>query len=176
MTPVYGRSIEDGTYDIEMESSSSFFSIYACKLTVKGGRMKAVMTIDSTSYKCVYMGKAVDAAKAPEKDYIFADEKDARGSFTIPVEALNTPIPCAAFSKKEKQWYDRDLLIDASSLPFFNSDQMLKAGYQPPDRVALPITDPEAHATYWIACLASEQQKYRSVFSAVRGNLLRNQS
>ena len=41
-------------------------------------------------------------------------------------------------------------LIDASNLPFFNSDQMLKAGYQPPDRVALPITDPEAHATYWI--------------------------
>ena len=67
-------------------------------------------------------------------------------------------------------------LIDASNLPFFNSDQMLKAGYQPPDRVALPITDPEAHATYWIACLASEHQKYRSVFSAVRGNLLRNQA
>ena len=67
-------------------------------------------------------------------------------------------------------------LIDASNLPFFNSDQMLKAGYQPPNRVALPITDLEAHATYWIACLASEQQKYRSVFSAVRGNLLRNQS
>ena len=67
-------------------------------------------------------------------------------------------------------------LIDASNLPFFNSDQMLKAGYQPPDRVALPITDPEAHTTYWIACLASEQQKFCSVFSAVRGNLLRNQS
>jgi len=67
-------------------------------------------------------------------------------------------------------------LIDASNLPFFNSDQMLKAGYQPPDRVALPITDPEAHATYWIACLTSEQQKYRSVFSAARGNILRRQS
>jgi len=67
-------------------------------------------------------------------------------------------------------------LIDASHLPFFNSDQMLKTGYQPPDRIALPITDPEAHATYWIVCLTSEQQKYRSVFSAVRGNLLRNRS
>ena len=39
-------------------------------------------------------------------------------------------------------------LIDASNLPFFNSDQMLKAGYLPPDRVALPITGPEAHATH----------------------------
>ena len=67
-------------------------------------------------------------------------------------------------------------LIDASNLPFFNSDQMLKAGYQPPDRVALPITDPEAHATYWITCMSSEQQKFRSVFSAVRGNMLRNHS
>ncbi len=64
-------------------------------------------------------------------------------------------------------------LIDASNLPFFNSDQMLKAGYRPPDRIALPITDPEAHATYWVVCLASEQQKYRSVFSAIRGNMLR---
>ena len=60
-------------------------------------------------------------------------------------------------------------LIDASNLPFVNSDRMLKAGYQPPDRVALPIT-------YRIACLGSEQRKYRSVFSAVRGTLLRNQS
>lgn len=65
-------------------------------------------------------------------------------------------------------------LIDASNLPFFNSDQMLKAGYQSQERVSLPITDPEAHATYWIACLSSEQQKYRSVFSAVRGNILRS--
>ena len=67
-------------------------------------------------------------------------------------------------------------LIDASNLPFFNSDQMLKAGYQPPDRVALPITDPEAHATYWIACMASEQQKFRAVFSAIRGSMLRSHS
>ena len=66
-------------------------------------------------------------------------------------------------------------LIEASRLPFFNSDQMLKAGYEMPGRVSLPITDPDAHTTYWIACLASEQQKYRSLFSALRGTLLRGQ-
>lgn len=117
MTPIYAESVKGGEYEAEMESSSSFFSIYSCNLTVKGKRMTAVMTIDSTSYECVYMGKAKDAAKAPKSDYIFADEKDYRGSFTIPIEALNAPIACAAFSKKEKQWYDRDVLIDASSLP-----------------------------------------------------------
>ncbi|MGX8774021.1 MAG: hypothetical protein ACSW8G_03070 [Bacillota bacterium] len=117
MTPIYGNSVRNGEYEAGMESSSSFFSIYSCDLTVKGKRMTAVMTIDSTSYECVYMGKAEEAAKAEKSEYIFADEKDGRGSFTIPVEALNAPIACAAFSKREKQWYDRNVLIDASSLP-----------------------------------------------------------
>ena len=117
MTPIYAGSIENGEYEVDMESSSSFFHIYSCDLTVKGRKMTAVMTINSTSYKCVYMGKAADAAKAKESEYIFADEHDGYGSFTIPVEALNAPIACAAFSKKEKQWYDRNILIDASSLP-----------------------------------------------------------
>lgn len=68
-----------------------------------------------------------------------------------------------------------DELIEASNLPFFNSDQMLQLGYEMPGRVSIPIADADAHATYWIACLASEQQKYRSLFSAVRGSLLRGQ-
>ena len=67
MTPIYGRSVQDGKYDVEMESSSSFFHIDFCELTVKGNRMKAVMTLSNTSYECVYMGKAVDAARAPKR-------------------------------------------------------------------------------------------------------------
>lgn len=67
-------------------------------------------------------------------------------------------------------------LIDASRLPFFNSNQMLSLGHAFPGRVSLPIMDADAHATFWLACLASEQQKYRSLFSAVRGALLRGQA
>ena len=66
-------------------------------------------------------------------------------------------------------------LIDASNLPFFNSDQMMRAGLEIPGRISLPITDDDAHATFWIACLASEQVKYRSLFSAIRGTMLRGQ-
>ena len=64
-------------------------------------------------------------------------------------------------------------LIDASRLPFFNSNQMLSLGHEFPGRVSRPITDSDAHTTFWIACLASEQQKYRSLYSAIRGALLR---
>ena len=66
-------------------------------------------------------------------------------------------------------------LIDASNLPFFNSDQMMRAGVEIPGRISLPITDGDAHATFWLACLASEQLKYRSLFSAIRGTMLRGQ-
>ena len=66
-------------------------------------------------------------------------------------------------------------LIDASTLPFFNSDQMMRAGVEIPGRISLPITDGDAHATFWLACLASEQLKYRSLFSAIRGTMLRSQ-
>lgn len=65
-------------------------------------------------------------------------------------------------------------LVQASRLPLFNSDQFLARGYAPPDRVSIPITDPEAHATYYLCCLSSEQRAYRSLFNAVRGNVLRS--
>ena len=65
-------------------------------------------------------------------------------------------------------------LVQASNLPFFNSDQYIARGYTAPGRKSIPFRDPEAHATFWLACLANEQKQYRSVFNAVRGNLLRS--
>ena len=66
-------------------------------------------------------------------------------------------------------------LVEASSLPLFNSDQFIASGYKPHGRVSIPISDPEVHVTYWLCCLASEQKAYRSVFNAVHGNLLRQE-
>ena len=64
-------------------------------------------------------------------------------------------------------------LIHASNLPFFNSDQYIKRGYKAPGRVSIPISDDSTNVTYYLACLASEQKTYRSVFNAVRGNLIK---
>ena len=38
-------------------------------------------------------------------------------TFTIPVEALDAAIPCAAFSKRREKWYDRDLVFSSASIP-----------------------------------------------------------
>ncbi len=122
MVPIYGKDIKDGTYNVTMESSSSFFHIVDCKLTVKKGKMKAVFLIASYSYKCVYMGTAEEAAKAPLEDYVMAEDTDLGTTFEVPIEALNKEIPLAAFSKKKKKWYDRLVIVDASTIPVTKID------------------------------------------------------
>ena len=67
-------------------------------------------------------------------------------------------------------------LIEASTLPFFNSDRMIEMGYQTPVRVSIPINDEDAHATYWAACRTSDQNKYRAIFNAVRSYTLRHET
>lgn len=117
MVPIYPKDIKQGRYNVTMESSSSFFHVVDTKLTVKKDKMTAVILIASYSYKCVYMGTGEEAAKAPLEDYIMGEETDLGTTFTIPVEALNKEIELAAFSKRKKKWYDRLVLVDASTLP-----------------------------------------------------------
>ena len=65
-------------------------------------------------------------------------------------------------------------LVDASTLPVFNSDRMLERGYHVEGRVSIPVSDPEAGVTYYLACLAVEQKRYAPVFHAIRSMIIRN--
>ena len=67
-----------------------------------------------------------------------------------------------------------DELADASSLPIFNSDRMIELGYEAPRRVSVPISDDDAHATYWVVCRAEDQRNLRSIFNVVRGYAIRH--
>lgn len=121
MEPITADAVNEGTYEIEAESSSPFFKVKGARLTVKDGTMTAVLSFDSKSYPLVYMGTAEQAAAAPGEDYI-AFDGDA-WTFTVPVEALDAEIDCAAYSKRRKLWYDRKLMFYAATLP----DGALKA-------------------------------------------------
>ena len=73
---------------------------------------------DGKGYLYVYMGTGEQAAAADEADYIpFTEQADGTHSFTVPVDALDEGIDCAAFSKKKEKWYDRTILFRADSLP-----------------------------------------------------------
>ena len=117
MTPIRGQDVKDGTYQVDVRSSSKFFRIEKAVLQVKDGEMTANITLSSTSYKYVYFGSAEAAARADLGDYVELKEKEGWGMFRMRVTGLNEAIPCAAFSKKKKAWYDRDILFDAGSLP-----------------------------------------------------------
>ena len=118
MIPIAGDQVKDGTYHVTVKSSSKMFDITACELTVEGGKMTAVMHMGGTGYLYVYMGTGEQAAAASESDYIpFTEEADGTHSFTVPVDALDEGIDCAAFSKKKEKWYDRTILFRADSLP-----------------------------------------------------------
>lgn len=120
LTPVYGSSLKNGVYDITVDSSSSMFKIVSCQLTVEDGGMTAVMTMGGTGYLYVYMGTGEQAAAASEDSYIpFAENESGAHTYTIPVEALNSGIDCAAFSKNKEMWYDRTLVFRADSLPMY---------------------------------------------------------
>lgn len=118
LTPVTVDQLKDGEYEIQVDSSSSMFKITACTLTVDDGQMIARMTMGGTGYLRVYMGTGEQAAAAAESDCIpYEENADGTHSFTVPVEALNKAIDCAAFSKNKEKWYERQLVFRADDLP-----------------------------------------------------------
>lgn len=117
MTPIYGDSVADGEYSINVDSSSSMFKIVECKLKVSGGKMTADMVMSGTGYEKLFIGTSDEAENAAESDFIaYTENSEGQNVFTLPVEALDSVIDCAAFSKRKKLWYDRQLVFRADSL------------------------------------------------------------
>ncbi len=118
MVPVYAESLRDGTYAVTVGSSSKMFQVEACELTVADGKMSAVLHMGGTGYLKVFMGTGEEAANAADAECIpFHEEADGTHTFMVPVEALDAPVACAAYSKKKELWYDRSLVFRADSLP-----------------------------------------------------------
>lgn len=130
MVPIYAESLIDGTYEIEVLSSSSMFKIAECMLTVEDGKMHAQLTIKSNSYRKLFAGTGEEAAAASEDDCIFYEESEEGWQlYEFPVEALDMGLDCAAYSRRREKWYDRTLVFSASSLPLeaFSEEMILTA-------------------------------------------------
>lgn len=115
---VKGDKLNDGVYSIEVKSSSSMFRIIDCQLEVLYGNMTATLTLSGTGYGMLYMGTGEEAEQATMFDYIYYVENDeGKYTYTIPVEALDKEIDCAAWSIRKEKWYDRKLVFKSDSLP-----------------------------------------------------------
>jgi len=116
--PVSASQIKDGTYEINVESSSSMFKIVKCVLTVENGKMNAVITMSGDGYNQLFVGTGEEAAAASADTYIQAVlDADGAVTFAIPLEELNVKMDCAAWSIKKEKWYDRTLVFLSEAIP-----------------------------------------------------------
>ena len=115
---IYADQLVDGVYEITVDSSSSMFRVVHCELTVSEGSMTAAMTMSGDGYGMVYMGTGEAALVADETSYIpFVLTEAGAKVFTVPVEALNMDLDCAAWSIRKEKWYDRTLVFESAQLP-----------------------------------------------------------
>lgn len=118
MTEVNINELNMGNYNVSVDSSSSMFKIAGCILHVSDHDMIADIIIDSKSYDALYMGTEDEAKNAAESDRItYTTNENGQSVFTVPVEALDKEIQCAALSAKKQEWYGRTLVFRADSLP-----------------------------------------------------------
>ena len=130
MVSVFGEKLREGDYPIKAECSSSMFRITDSVLHVKDGELTVTIAMNSTSYLYVYPGTAFEAAADDESAWVVGiGDEDGRVCFTFPIDALDTGVPCAAYSKNKELWYDRTLLFRADSLPMeaFRADFFMTA-------------------------------------------------
>lgn len=118
IVPIYANQLKEGSYEITVDSSSSMFRVVRCELIVENGSMKAVMTMSGDGYGMVYMGTGEEALADSEDAYVpfVLDEQGAK-TFTVPVEALDMELDCAAWSIRKEKWYDRTLIFQSDELP-----------------------------------------------------------
>ena len=115
---IYADQIADGTYEIEVDSNASMFRVVKCILTVENGSMTAAMTMSGQGYGYVYMGTRKEAELDTEENFIpFELDENGGKVFTVPVEALNMELDCAAWSIRKETWYDRVLVFESGLLP-----------------------------------------------------------
>ncbi|MGN0776936.1 MAG: hypothetical protein ACI4MM_09710 [Candidatus Ventricola sp.] len=106
----------DGVYAVSVTTDSGLLRFSGCVLTVRDGRMTAVLTAQKNSFAYLYAGLAKDA-RADEAGWIAA-VPDAQGAFTYVMEvpSLDQPLSVATYSEKTKLWYDRTITLDSATL------------------------------------------------------------
>ena len=108
----------DGIYKVNnVVSSSGMFRVVGCTLTVKNGKMSAVLTLSGTGYDYLYLGTKEEAAKADKSLWVpFKEDNNGKYTYTVLLESLDKEIAVAAFSHNKQSWYDRTLVFHSDSL------------------------------------------------------------
>lgn len=67
--------------------------------------------------------------------------------------------------------HERDVfkeLVGISKIPSFTTDVLMQNGCAQPDRVNVPVSDPEADVTYYCVCRAEQKSRFHNFFRALK--------
>ena len=114
----------DGIYNTTAETGAAMFKVVGVKLTVKNGKMTALITLSGEGYDYLYMGSAADAATDTGNwikyngttTYTRDGETKTGRTYEIPVSALDQPITVASHSESHDKWYDRTITFSSKDL------------------------------------------------------------
>lgn len=114
----------DGIYNTTAETGAAMFKVVGVKLTVKNGKMTALITLSGEGYDYLYMGSAADAATDTGNwikyngttTYTLDGETKTGRTYEIPVSALDQPITVASHSESHDKWYDRTITFSSKDL------------------------------------------------------------
>ncbi len=67
-------------------------------------------------------------------------------------------------------------LVRKTDFPCFTTDAFMQTSPPGENRVIIPIEEPEAYETFYIACLNSDKKKYGSFFSSIRSRSIQDSS
>lgn len=114
--------VNDGSYKVNVTSSSSMFKVTNCVLTSKNGNMTAKITLSGKDYDYLYVGTSVEAVLADSSKWIKHVEENGMYTYTIPVSLLDTGILVAAFSHNKQLWYDCTLTFASAGMKNLDSN------------------------------------------------------
>ena len=114
----------DGIYNTTAETGAAMFKVVGVKLTVKSGKMIALITLSGEGYDYLYMGTAADAATDTGNwikyngttTYTLDGGTKTGRTYEIPVSALDQPITVASHSESHDKWYDRTITFSSKDL------------------------------------------------------------
>lgn len=119
--PTETKDLKAGTWKVKSDTDNRMFYLYPKTgtkysiLTVKGegGKktMTATVTLTGEGYDYLYMGTALDAAKAPKTQWIKAKVVNGYYTYTLPVSALDKNLTVSAHSRKLNRWFEHTIIF-----------------------------------------------------------------
>ena len=127
------NTLADGTYTVKTETNNQMFKVISTKLTVKNGKMEALIMLSGTGYDHLYLGHAEDVEAnrdqwikwKDEIPYTTANGQEKTGrTYVIPVSALDQAIPVTVYSKSKKQWFERTITLKSEGIKKVEAEEV----------------------------------------------------